>query len=252
MNEVLKKDILLVKVPVTGESQEYQVSIKLNGVCAEIAKNIKSNNNKLEFRTIIQALTKIFNTTDVYVNCTCPDYKYRMHYWNTRKGLEAGDPQTDPGKGIVNPHDTKGNGCKHVLLVLSNNSWIIKVSSVIRNYVHYMAKHEERLYKEIIYPALHGHEYKGDDGIQQEFKPNDNGDIVIDKETELGADETALDTANKWAKTKNLFQKGNQSGIQFARNNDGGKYSNKRTDGQYEFTTDSPKLFNFDDLMSDK
>lgn len=78
MNDFFKKDILLVKVPVTGETAEYLVSIKIEGVCAEIARNIKSNNNQLEFRTVIQALTKIFNTTDVYTNCTCADQKYRF------------------------------------------------------------------------------------------------------------------------------------------------------------------------------
>lgn len=74
MNDFFKKDVLLVKVPVTGETNSYTVSIKMEGVCAEIARNIKSNNNKLEFRTIIQAITKIFNTNDIYVNCTCADY----------------------------------------------------------------------------------------------------------------------------------------------------------------------------------
>ena len=66
MNLLFKQDILQVNIPVVGESDEYTVTIKLEGVVAEIQKNIKNNNNKLEFRTIIQSLTKVFNTTDVY------------------------------------------------------------------------------------------------------------------------------------------------------------------------------------------
>lgn len=78
MNDFYKKDILTVRIPVQGETNNYTVSVRLNGVCAEMAKNIKSNQNRFEYRTAVQAITKIFNTTDVYVNCTCDDYKYRF------------------------------------------------------------------------------------------------------------------------------------------------------------------------------
>ena len=44
----------------------------------EIAKNVKNNKNKFEYRTVIQAITKIFNTGNVYVKCSCDDYKYRF------------------------------------------------------------------------------------------------------------------------------------------------------------------------------
>lgn len=74
MNSVFKQDILLMNIPVVGESDEYTVTIKLEGVIAEIQKNIKNNGNKFEYRTVIQALTKVFNTTDVYTKCTCADY----------------------------------------------------------------------------------------------------------------------------------------------------------------------------------
>ena len=76
MNDFFKKDILQVSIPVTGETDSYTVTVKIEGVVAEIAKNIKSNHNKFEFRTVIQSLTKVFNTTDVYVKCTCPDHLY--------------------------------------------------------------------------------------------------------------------------------------------------------------------------------
>ena len=80
MDDFFKKDILLVKIPVTGETNNYTVSIKIEGVCAEIAKNIKNNNNKLEFRTILQSLTNVFNTGNVYVNCTCSDFKFSFSH----------------------------------------------------------------------------------------------------------------------------------------------------------------------------
>ena len=63
--KLFKEDILEVVVPVTGEKDSYTVSIKMEKVVAEIAKNIKNNHNKLEYRTIVQALTKIFNSNDI-------------------------------------------------------------------------------------------------------------------------------------------------------------------------------------------
>ena len=76
MNKFFKQDILQFNVPVVGETDSYTVTIKMEGVCAEIARNIKNNKYKLEFRTIIQALTKIFNTANIYTKCTCDDYKF--------------------------------------------------------------------------------------------------------------------------------------------------------------------------------
>jgi hypothetical protein len=78
MNNLFKKDSLQVAIPVVGETNSYNVTIKMDGVIAEIAKNIKNNNNKLEYRTIIQALTKVFNSANIYVKCECQDYKYRF------------------------------------------------------------------------------------------------------------------------------------------------------------------------------
>jgi hypothetical protein len=78
MNKFFKEDILEVSVPVTGEHDSYTVTIKMEGIVKEIATNIKNNKNQLEYRTIVQSITKIFNSTNIYVKCTCPDYKYRF------------------------------------------------------------------------------------------------------------------------------------------------------------------------------
>ena len=78
MNKLFKEDVLIVHIPVVGETDSYTVSVKMEGVVAEIAKNVKNNKNQFEYRTVIQALTKIFNTANIYVKCTCDDYKYRF------------------------------------------------------------------------------------------------------------------------------------------------------------------------------
>lgn len=230
MNELFKFDLLRVDVKVQGETDQYLVTVVFPGILEYLQKEL-AKNPALDLKAITSAVVAAFNSDDVRVHCTCPDFKYRHDYWLTQKNLNAGDPQNNPGKGIVNPNDTKGNGCKHVMLVLSNNSWCIKVASVIRNYCLYMQHHEERLFKEVMYPALYGHEYTGEEGVQQELGVDNDNNVVVDTSTELDSDECALDTSNEWAKTKNLFQKGHQGGIQFAK--------------------ETPKQFSFDSLISD-
>ena len=122
MNDFFKSDLLQVKIPVVGETDSYMVTVKIDGVVAEIAKNIKNNHNKFEFRTVIQSLTKVFNTANVYINCTCPDHLYNYAHWNIINQVSTEDTAHDPGpgRGIRNPDDMKGRGCKHTLLVLAN------------------------------------------------------------------------------------------------------------------------------------
>lgn len=50
----------------------------MEGVVKEIANNIKNNKNQLEYRTIVQAITKVFNSQNIWVKCSCDDYKYRF------------------------------------------------------------------------------------------------------------------------------------------------------------------------------
>lgn len=76
MDQFFKQDILELKIPVQGETDSYIVSIKLYGVCAELARRIKANKDIFEFKVVLQALKRIFDTTDVYINCTCKDYYY--------------------------------------------------------------------------------------------------------------------------------------------------------------------------------
>lgn len=199
MNQLFKQDILQVNIPVVGETDEYIVTIKLEGVVAELQKNIKNNQNKFEFRTIIQALTKVFNTSDVWVKCSCPDFKYRFAHWNIIKNVSVDDSSKDPGpgKGIANPNDDKGRGCKHVLLVLSNGSWMMKVASVINNYCHYLSEKKPEAFLKLVFPKLYG-------VPAEEAAEND---IVADNE-DLETGKDLIDIVNEWAKNRGKFKKG--------------------------------------------
>ena len=199
MNSLFKQDILLVNIPVVGENDEYIVTIKLEGVVAEIHKNIKNNSNKLEYRTIIQALTKVFNTSDVYIKCSCPDAKYRFAHWNIVKNVSVDDSAHDPGpgKGIANPNDDKGRGCKHMLLVLANGDWMMKVASVINNYCHFLSEKRPDAFLKLVFPKLYG--VPADEAEQN--------DIVADQE-ELETGRDLIDIINEYGRNRGKFKKG--------------------------------------------
>ena len=199
MNDLFKKDILQVNIPVVGETDEYTVTIKFEGVVAEIQKNIKNNGNKFEFRTIIQSLTKVFNTADVYVKCTCPDFKYRFAHWNILKNVSVDDSASDPGpgKGIANPNDDKGRGCKHILLVLANGAWMMKVASVIQNYCHFLSEKKPDAFLKLVFPKLYG--VPADEAAE-------NGLVEDNEDLETGKD--LIDIVNEYGKNRGKFQKG--------------------------------------------
>ena len=199
MNDFWKSDILKVNIPIVGETDEYTVTIKLEGVVAELQKNIKNNQNKFEFRTIIQALTKVFNTSDVWVKCTCPDFKYRFAHHLIVANVSVDDSSQDPGpgKGIANPNDDKGRGCKHVLCVLANGSWMMKVASVINNYCHYLSEKKPDAFLKLVFPKLYG--VPADEADQ-------NGIVEDNEDLESGKD--LIDVVNEWAKSRGKFKKG--------------------------------------------
>ena len=199
MNEFFKQDILQIKIPVQGETDEYTVTIKLEGVVEEIARHIKQHNNQFEFKTVLQSITKVFNTANVYVKCTCDDFNYRFEHWSIINNYGVDDTSKDPGpgKGIVNPANDKGKGCKHILLCLANGSWIMKVTSVIMNYCNYAAEHMKKPFLKLIFPKLYG--IPADDAIEDNLVPED---------TNLETDKNLIDTINQWAKDRGKFKKG--------------------------------------------
>jgi len=126
----------------------------------------------------------------------CPDAKYRFDYWQTKNDVISKDKQTIPSDH-TNPHDSLGSSCKHVLLVLANTSWLIKVASVINNYIMFMKNHREDLYAKVIYPAIYDKKYQDD----YQLSLNNDDDLINDKET--------IDTSNEEGRTSGQFKTGN-------------------------------------------
>lgn len=203
MNKLFKEDILTVDVQVKGETDTYTVKISFGGFCELLHDQLEQQNQKLDYKAVTRALIIGFNKDDVYIKCNCFDAQYRFAYWQSKNGIISGDPETRPSD-ITNPDDNLGSACKHVLLVLSNTSFLLKVASTILNYIRYMEKHYKKLYADIIYPAIYGKAYE--EPVQL--------DIFDDDSLETSTD--ILDKSNEYARTKNQFKQGNKEGVRFA------------------------------------
>ena len=144
-------------------------------------------------------------------NC---DFYYRFGFWSTRNGISSIEPQNIPSR-ITNPSDKLGAGCKHVLLVLSNNSWLLKCASVINNYIKYIEKHYPKLYADVIYPAIYKKPYE--EPVQLSLLDTEDDELISDKDT--------IDISNTHSgrDEKGRFASGNTSGIRFSPNDSNGQ-----------------------------
>lgn len=231
MDKLFKQGILDLDIDVHGETDDYLVKLSFTGFLDELRGYMPKDPQEKDFNlaAIERALINCLNKDDILIHCTCPDWKFRMAYWCTKKGINSiPGEQNSNGQWIANPGDDMGHGCKHVMAALSNRSWIVKVASAIRNYVNFLKVDRPKLYADVLYPIIFGRPYEDD--VQLDMFDKINGE----KPDELIHDTDTLDTANKWAKTKNQFKKGNQQGVKFAK-----KDQDNPINGQKEFDIDS-------------
>lgn len=199
MDKLFKQDILSINIPVHGETDDYTVNITFGGFLEILRDQIEKTHN-LTYREISRAAIIGFNRDDVFISCTCPDQQYRFQYWSTQNKTNSGAPETRPSD-ITNPEDKLGSSCKHILLVLNNTSWVLRVARVISNYIDYMEKHYQKMYADVIYPAIYGKEYE--EPVQ----------LPIDDEIEGNV----IDKANIEKQKSTQFQKGNKQGVRFSK-----------------------------------
>ena len=200
MNKFFKNHILTVDIPVTGETDNYIVKVTFGGIMDNIQRRVAQNNDNFDVKTIIRSMIDCFNSEDIYTWCSCPDYRYRMAYWSSKNGTNSG-PNEERPSNITNPNDELGPGCKHVMLVLNNNSWIMKVATVIYNYTNYVKDHFEQQYADIIYPAIYGKPYE--DNVQLQLEPDETPDIDDANKYARTKNRWTSDTAPRWVRSKN-------------------------------------------------
>lgn len=215
MDKFFKKNILDINIQVYGETDNYIVKLSFGGVLDEL-RTLLRDGKKLELRDIVRALVISFNKDNVYISCSCNDWHFRFSFYATKKDINSGEPELRPSD-ITNPDDDLGDGCKHVLLVLSNTAWIIKVARVIKNYITYMENNQNRLYADFIYPAIYGKKYE--EPVQLD---------VFDDELETDSD--AIDKSNKYAQSRTRFKPNNK--YRFQRQEKGDETIHIELDGE--------------------
>ena len=127
----------------------------------------------------------------------CPDWKYRGAFWASMKDINSGVPERRPSK-ITNPKNNLGPGCKHIMLVLSNNAWLIKVARVINNWIIYMSKNRKKQYADIVYPAIYNKEYEEPIQLSIDDEDGINSKEMIDKANEVGRTRGQFKTGNEY------------------------------------------------------
>lgn len=121
---------------------------------------------------------------------------FRFAYWQSVSDIITGPKESRPAK-ITNPNNDLGPCCKHTALVLSNTSFLIKVASVINNYIHWFEKNRKKQYADIIYPAVFGKKYE--EPVQ----------LSIDDKDTLDTSKSDIDTSNEYGRTRTQFKPGN-------------------------------------------
>lgn len=196
MNTFWKQDYLKVGVKVAGETHTYNVEIEFKNVLKNLAAKVKQNNNKLELGLIYDSLLLSLNSSDVFIGCNCPDFRYRLKAWATKNGYNAGEAENRASK-ITNPNDNLGAACKHILCVLNNAKWLTEVASVINNYANYCKDNMELNYKKYIFPKIYGVSATEAERI-----------ISNDSDEKLPSDEATINLANALGKVRGRIQKG--------------------------------------------
>ena len=132
----------------TRVENDHEVIVKFEGALSELKNRLKLTGKTCTLRDVIVSLSKaIDDDHDIKVRCECPDFTYRFAYWATIGQYIYGTGQMEIPKYDRTNKDGKGSTCKHLLALLSNKQWLIKLASVINNYI--------RLNKELTYDYLY-------------------------------------------------------------------------------------------------
>ena len=159
MNSIFKSDALSLEIPVEGETNTYTVTILFDGICKDIQRELKKNDYNLEFKVIYKAIVRAIKNQNMFIGCTCKDYKFRFQYIATKERYNALQAQLVPATQ-TNPNNDQGAGCKHILKVLDDLSWAMQLATALNNYILYMKKNKQKLFNDIMFRSIYGMPYR--------------------------------------------------------------------------------------------
>lgn len=107
---------------------DYIVTISFEGAFDLLQFQLKSMRGKnrwkrINHRMLVDVLSKALDTEDLYIDCTCPDFKFRFSYWCTQADCKYGLQQNRPPT-VRNVKNNHGYCCKHILAVLYGKRWV--------------------------------------------------------------------------------------------------------------------------------
>lgn len=131
VSQLFSNDVLVCPVPIGS----YVTTVAFQGVLLRLKELLEqAPKHNLTLQMVIKAISRAIDSSDILVDCTCPDFRYRFAYWATRYGYKYGKPETRPAK-ITNPDDKIGSMCKHLTALLANKRWVVKVASILNDYI---------------------------------------------------------------------------------------------------------------------
>lgn len=148
----LAKDLFIqtgtLTVPVSVG--DYIVYIHISQIMKLIREELDKQGKVLPDRPLVyKALRKAVDVSDIYVNCSCPDFRYRFAYQATQKNFMYGKPETRPAK-ITNPYNN-GSICKHITAALVRPSqWLKYVDTWITTVVKAYLQNQLNINDEIV------------------------------------------------------------------------------------------------------
>lgn len=118
---------------------DYIVTISFEGAFANLYTVVGSWSGKnrwkrLNLNILTKCLSKALDEEDLYLACTCSDFKYRFDFWLSQAGGKYGPQQNRPPK-VRNVKNNKGYVCKHILATLYGKRWVPAAGKAWLNYI---------------------------------------------------------------------------------------------------------------------